>query len=61
MYRFTCDMCGKELEHHGQRYVMHIDEVSTITGWFKTYDLCGDCAWKIRKTMGKVTHDEDGD
>ena len=48
MLRFACDMCGKELEHHGQRYVVHVDEVPrSYSSWYKNYDLCGECKKRL--------------
>lgn len=48
MKKFTCDMCGIELEQHGRRYVVHVDAIPrSYSSWYKNYDLCGDCKEKL--------------
>lgn len=48
MYKFICDICGKELEHHGERYIVRIEAVpSSYSSKFCTWDLCYECSEKL--------------
>ena len=45
MHQFVCDMCGKELDHHGERYTVTVGRVPAYrTACKSTWDLCCDCA-----------------
>ncbi len=54
MHRFVCDVCGMELEHHGERYIVRIEQVpSSYSSKSRTWDLCPECAKRLRDKMGK--------
>lgn len=52
MYKFMCDLCGKELEHHGERYIVRVEQVpSSYSSKNKTWDLCSECAEGLKRKM----------
>lgn len=52
MYKFVCDMCGKELEHHGERYIVRVEQVPSYRyNKYKTWDLCRECADRLGKQL----------
>lgn len=54
MRKFVCDVCGVELEHHGERYIVHIEAVPAYrTAGNSTWDLCPECAAKLRASFEK--------
>lgn len=56
MYKFICDMCGKELEQHGQRYLVAVKEVvpkQFIEPEPMKFDLCCECVVKLKEQMSR--------
>lgn len=56
MRTFTCDMCGKELEHHGQRYLMTVQEVvprQYMEPEPMKFDLCHECVVKLNEQLDR--------
>lgn len=62
MYKFICDMCGRELEHHGERYIVRTESVPNVrTSGFENLDLCRECVLALRQYVSEKrrTHDRD--
>lgn len=56
MHQFVCDMCGKELDHHGERYTVTVGRVPAYrTACKSTWDLCCDCA---KELIGQLNRKE---
>ena len=54
MHKFICDVCGKELDHHGERYIVHIEAVPSYrTAGKSAWDLCPTCAKELRERLGR--------
>lgn len=52
MHKFMCDLCGKELEHHGERYMVRVEQVPAYRECHKcVWDLCPECADRLREQM----------
>lgn len=52
MHRFVCDVCGMELEHPGERYIVRIEQVpSSYSSRVRTWDLCRECSDRLREQM----------
>ena len=50
----TCDICGKELDQHRDRYVVRFQSVPIYRDTnHEAYDLCLDCAEHLRKVLRK--------
>lgn len=48
MYKFICDCCGTELEHHGERYIVRVEQVpGSYSGKNRAWDLCPACAERL--------------
>ena len=54
MHKFMCDLCGKELEHHGERYMVRVEQVPAYRECHKcVWDLCPECADRLREELDK--------
>lgn len=52
--RMTCDLCGKELEQHRDRYVLRFQSVPIYRDTnHEAYDLCVTCTERLREELGK--------
>ena len=51
---FRCDMCGRALPQHGDRYTLRVEKVPAfrMTGR-KPYDLCPECAARLKVKLGR--------
>ena len=59
--RITCDVCGRSLPQHGDRYVVHLTKmpVRRLAGKGRSYDLCPQCAARFKVKVGRREGYED--
>ena len=59
--RITCDVCGRSLPQHGDRYVVHLTKmpVMRLAGKGRSYDLCPQCAARFKVKVGRRDGYED--
>ena len=51
---FTCDLCGRALAQHGDRYTVRVSKVPAIRQvGEKPYDLCPQCAARLKMQLGR--------
>jgi len=50
---FLCDVCGRELPTHGERYTLRIERVPAFRIGGKPFDLCPQCAERMRAKLGR--------
>lgn len=58
---FRCDMCGRALPQHGDRYVMKLDKVPAFRVGRKPFDLCPECAARLKVKLGRREYADAGD
>lgn len=52
--KFTCDCCGRELDRHGQRFLVAIAEVPAYRTADRTvFDLCPVCAAELKAYLNR--------
>lgn len=52
----ACDVCGRPLEHHGDRYTLRIEHVPAYRDRradHRLYDLCPQCAARMKVQLGR--------
>ena len=51
---FVCDLCGRALEQHGDRYTVRLSKVPALRQvGERPYDLCPQCAGRLRSQLGR--------
>lgn len=51
---FRCDMCGRALPQHGDRYTVKVEKVPAFRMiGHGPYDLCPECAARLKVKLGR--------
>ena len=53
--RITCDICGRSLPQHGNRYTVDFTKIPVrrLAKSEKPYDLCPQCAARLKVQLGR--------